>query len=226
MNSRAEGHSWSRYARSEAHQPVRNGNAIRGFQADLAVNIRTSLREHSGRLPILLEKKHRHDTHNRLTVCPIVRLCKDLGAPLKNRDLIIKHRNTVDLGFGEVSFTASYGKDQGDLRRLAIWAERALDQLQTQFEGLQDLDLFFPQIISTHCTIYQMCKVGTICIVFQMRELDVAHHLGNLLSLQDQLPIWMGFEQSFGKLLDRMTNCSRGGNVQCYTVLSWNIYIL
>ncbi|KAF9343538.1 hypothetical protein BGX34_006636, partial [Mortierella sp. NVP85] len=115
-----------------------------------------------------------------------VRLCKDLEAPPKHPDLIIKHRDTVDVGFGEVSFTSNYGKDQGDLCRLAIWAKRALDQLQTQFEGLQDLDLFFFQIISTHCTIYQACKVGTICVVFKMEELDVVHHLGNLLSFEDQ----------------------------------------
>ncbi|KAF9364161.1 hypothetical protein BGX34_002376 [Mortierella sp. NVP85] len=138
--------------------------------------------------------------------------------------LIVKHQKAVDVGFGEISFEAGFSRDQGDLCRLCLWAKRALDQLQTEFEGLQDVDLHFVQVISKDCHIYQMSKFGTICVVAETGMLEIVQDLQSLLKFEDNLPAWLGLEKSFMKLLDQMSSCTpREGKSKatpCYPGLS------
>ncbi|KAG0309755.1 hypothetical protein BGZ99_000777 [Dissophora globulifera] len=43
------------------------------------------------------------------------------------------YKKSTDIGVGEVSFKACIAKDQGDLRRTAIWAKRALNGVHAKF---------------------------------------------------------------------------------------------
>ncbi|KAI7831753.1 hypothetical protein BC939DRAFT_149093 [Gamsiella multidivaricata] len=87
-------------------------------------------------------------------------LRKGLDVPPKHLDLIVKRKETVDISFGEVSYTKDFNKDQGDLCRLAIWSKRALGHLQAEYEELENPQLVFFHTVSTKCTIYQSIKCG------------------------------------------------------------------
>ncbi|KAF9350023.1 hypothetical protein BGX34_001453 [Mortierella sp. NVP85] len=137
-----------------------------------------------------------------------VQLFKDLGSSSKHPDLIVNHQKAVDVGFGEISFEAGFSKDQGDLCRLCLWVKRALDQLQTEFEGLQDVDLNFVQVISKDCHIYQMSKFGSVCVVMEISKFEIVQDLESLLQFEDNLPAWLALEKSFMRLLDQMSSCT------------------
>ncbi|KAG0205493.1 hypothetical protein BGX33_007893 [Mortierella sp. NVP41] len=106
------------------------------------------------------ESRIAHTATTPTTGSLFVRLCKDLGTPPKHPDLIVKHADTTDIGFGEVSFTKDFGKDQGDLCRLAIWTKRALDHLVAKHEGLEDMELVFMQVVGTKCKVFVMRRAG------------------------------------------------------------------
>ncbi|KAK3816600.1 MAG: hypothetical protein J3Q66DRAFT_200232 [Benniella sp.] len=154
-----------------------------------------------------------------------VRLCKDLNTLPKHPDLIVKHQKTLDIGFGEVSYSKEFTKDQGDLCRLAIWSKRAIDQLQAQYEGLDDLDLPFFQAVSKDCTIYQMRRIGSICVAVELGKLEIVQDLASLVSFkEDHVFVWLKLEKLFTRLWGLMANAKERQDTStaphCYHGLS------
>lgn len=98
----------------------------------------------------------------------------------------MNHRNNG--GIGEAPWYKEFAKDQRGLCRLAIWG-RAID-LQTQYEGLDELDLLFFQIVSNDCTIYQMRRVGSICVVAELGTLKIVQDLASLISFENHVFVW------------------------------------
>ncbi|KAG0255921.1 hypothetical protein BG011_004847 [Mortierella polycephala] len=148
-----------------------------------------------------------------------VRLCRDLSAPPKHPDLVAQHSKSLDIAFGEVSFASDTSKDVGDLCRLAIWSKRALDQLDQQYAGTEELCVLFFQIVSTRCTLYQMRRVGTVNVAVQVGQIEIAQDLPGLISFDQHVFTWVLLDLAFSRLLENVGTATKNKRVSppgCY----------
>ncbi|KAG0321930.1 hypothetical protein BGZ97_009640, partial [Linnemannia gamsii] len=140
----------------------------------------------------------RHDWPRSL----LIRLFHDLRSAPRHPDLIVKYQEEKDIDFGEVSFSPSAKKDIGDLCRCAMWTKRALDELVTKLEGVEELILLFFQIIDRRFSVYQMRRYGTICVASLLGEFDIIVCLDDLLAkFEDHVHDWLLFSCAFDTML-------------------------
>ncbi|KAF9412898.1 hypothetical protein BGZ94_000898, partial [Podila epigama] len=92
----------------------------------------------------------------------------DIPTAPRHPDIIVKHQEKRDIGFGEVSLKANKLKDQGDLCCCAIWSKRALDELVHTYRDIDDIAVHFMQVIDGTCRVYEMRRCGTICVASKL----------------------------------------------------------
>ncbi|KAF9941488.1 hypothetical protein BGZ65_003063 [Modicella reniformis] len=89
------------------------------------------------------------------------RSAKDGLTPTQNAkhpDLILRAgSNDLEMGFGEVSGKGvnDVEKDVGDFARLCIWAKKALDTAWIQYEGLDDWQIPFFQVLGSELYMFE-----------------------------------------------------------------------
>jgi len=121
----------------------------------------------------------------------------------RHPDIIVKHQEQRDVGFGEVSLSANFAKDRGDLCRCALWSKRALDQLVATYRNVDHITVLFLQVINRSCTFYQMRRCGTICIASRLCEFDIVFCLDDLLTkFEDHVQDWILVTNVFESMLD------------------------
>lgn len=131
-----------------------------------------------------------------------VRLCQNMITSSKNPDLLVRYKEIVDIGVAEVSYEASAQKDIGDLCRTALWSKRMLDQIVTEFEKTEDVQLVFFQVVGQTCTFYVMRRAGTLCIAAELAEIKIAYKLPDVLTdFEDSARDWVIVCQTFDNLL-------------------------
>ncbi|KAG0362882.1 hypothetical protein BGX24_005042, partial [Mortierella sp. AD032] len=91
-----------------------------------------------------------------------VRLCKNLESTPKHPDLLVRYRESFDVGVAEVSLESCAQKDIGDLCRVALWSKRILDELVTRMEITEEVQVLFFQVIGKNCIFYAMRRLGTV----------------------------------------------------------------
>ncbi|KAG0256116.1 hypothetical protein DFQ27_005891 [Actinomortierella ambigua] len=113
-------------------------------------------------------------------------------------DVVIRYHEAVDIGGGKVSLSASRKKDLGDLARMLMWSKRAADKLATRFEGVEDMNILFMQIIGQTCNLYLLCRIGTVCVAAKIDTIKIFFTLSNALSFEDDVQTWLLLEKTFG----------------------------
>ncbi|KAF8979351.1 hypothetical protein BGZ46_005584 [Entomortierella lignicola] len=137
--------------------------------------------------------------------------CLGVSHPPKHPDLIIKSTNGLELGFGEVSGVGvnDRNKDTGDLCRAAIWTKKALDNALIKFEGLEDLQLPFFQVLGKKATVFWMRRFGSVCVAWEVGELVIVDGLNVLLDeFEVCLDIWGLLEMNYGSSLSMIENAA------------------
>ncbi|KAI7830748.1 hypothetical protein BC939DRAFT_260199 [Gamsiella multidivaricata] len=137
------------------------------------------------------------------------RLAHTATSPTSGSVFVAKHNKSLDIGFGKVSFARDVAKDTGDICRLAIWAKRVLDQLGQQYSGMEEACVPFFQIVSTKCIIYQMRRVGTICVAVQVGEMEIVQDLPELLLFEPHVFTWLALDFTFTRLLQNTNTVTK-----------------
>ncbi|KAG0332580.1 hypothetical protein BG004_001187, partial [Podila humilis] len=135
----------------------------------------------------------------------LIRMFHNMRSEPRHPGLILKHKEEQDIGFGEVSRQPSFRKDVGDFCRCAIWSKRALDQLVTKQEGIDDIALLFMQVVDRSCSIYQIRRCGTICVTSLLCKFNIVVCLEDLLAkFEDDVHDWLLFARAFDEMLSLM----------------------
>ncbi|KAF9931050.1 hypothetical protein BGZ65_005070 [Modicella reniformis] len=116
--------------------------------------------------------------------------------------VVVKYHETMDIGVGEASLSASFQKDRGDLARTLIWSRRAADEIATQFEGVGDMNILFVQIIGQSCNVYLLCRVGTVCVASKLGTMKILFTLSDALSFEDDVQTWLTLDKTFNNAVN------------------------
>ncbi|KAF9158046.1 hypothetical protein DFQ26_008027 [Actinomortierella ambigua] len=147
-----------------------------------------------------------------LTGSVFIRMYFDFDQPPRCPDVVIKYHETMDIGVGEVSLSASRQKDRGDLARTLTWGKRAADELAARFEDVEDMDILFMQIIGQTCHLYIPCRVGTVCVAAMIGSLKIFYTLSDAFSFEDDVQTWLLLEKTFGNAVTVLNNGARRHN--------------
>ncbi|KAF8938415.1 hypothetical protein BGZ58_000939 [Dissophora ornata] len=73
-------------------------------------------------------------------------------------------------------------KDTRDLCRTALWSKRALDEIVTKFENIEQIKLTFFQVVEQTYIFYTMKRAGTVCIAVEFAKLKIACTVSDVLT--------------------------------------------
>ncbi|KAF8925214.1 hypothetical protein BGZ58_001004 [Dissophora ornata] len=130
------------------------------------------------------------------------RLAQNLSNTSRNPDFLVWFKECLDIGVAEVSLTASALKDTGDLCRTALWSKRALDEIVTKFEDMEQLQLIFFQVVEQTCIFYTMKRADTVCIAVEIARLKIAYTISDILTgFEDHALDWLLVCRTFDSLV-------------------------
>ncbi|KAF9186657.1 hypothetical protein BGZ51_009347 [Haplosporangium sp. Z 767] len=130
-------------------------------------------------------------------------------------DVVVKYHETVDIGVGEASLSASFQKDRSDLARILMWSKRAADEITTRFEGVEDMNILFVQIIGQTCNVYLLCRVGTVSVASKVGTIKILFTLSDTLSVEDDVQTWLTLEKTFNGAVNVLNDgtCRRADSI-------------
>ncbi|GJJ74901.1 hypothetical protein EMPS_07259 [Entomortierella parvispora] len=143
------------------------------------------------------ETRLAHTASAPVTGSVLLRVYFDVGQLPRHPDVIVKYQEKVDIGVGEVSLSASFQKDQGDLARVLMWSKRAADEIATRYENVEDVDVVFLQIIGQKCDAYLLHRIGTVCVAARICTMKILYTLSDALSFEDEVIQWITLEKTF-----------------------------
>lgn len=143
-----------------------------------------------------------------LTGSVLIRLYLDLEQSPRHPDVVVKCLETVDIGVGEASLSASFQKDQSDLARTLMWSKRAADEIATLFEGIEDMNVLFMQIIGQTCNVYLLCRVGTACVASKIGNMKILFTLSDALSFEDDVQTWLTLDKTFSNTVNVLNDAT------------------
>ncbi|KAF9348766.1 hypothetical protein BGX34_002255 [Mortierella sp. NVP85] len=154
------------------------------------------------------ETRIAHTASAPLTGSILVRLYIDLDQSPRHPDVVVKYHEEVDIGVGEVSLSPAFQKDQGDLARTLIWSKRAADEIAIKFEGVEDMNKMFIQVIEKTCNIYLLCRVGTACVASQIGTMQILYTLSDTLAFENNVGTWLTLEKTFESAVNVLNNAT------------------
>ncbi|KAG0314013.1 hypothetical protein BGZ99_008434, partial [Dissophora globulifera] len=155
------------------------------------------------------ETRIAHTATTPLTGSLLIRLYLNLDQPPRHPDIIVKYHETVDISVGEASLVASFQKDQGDLARTLMWSKRAADEIATRFEGVDDMNVIFVQIIGQVCNMYLLCRIGTVCVATKIGTMKILFTLSDALSFEDDVQAWLTLDKTFNSAVNVLNDGTR-----------------
>ncbi|KAG0247977.1 hypothetical protein DFQ27_001318, partial [Actinomortierella ambigua] len=139
-----------------------------------------------------------------------VRLFKSMTTLSKNPDLLVRFKESLDIGVAEVSFESSVLKDTGDLCRTALWSKRLLDEIVTKFENIDQVGLIFFQVIEQTCVFYTMLRADTVCVALEFARLKIAYTISDVLSnFEDDARDWLLVCKTFDNLVTTLMSAEK-----------------
>ncbi|KAF9363291.1 hypothetical protein BGX34_004453 [Mortierella sp. NVP85] len=134
-----------------------------------------------------------------------VRLCKNLDTTPKHPDLLVRHKESIDIGVAEVSLEPNAPKNIGDLCRVALWSKRILDELVTKLEITEEAQVLFFQVVGKECNFYAMRRSGTVCIALKVASIKIAYTISDVLvKFEEDLPSWLLIDRTFRNLVSTL----------------------
>ncbi|KAG0196509.1 hypothetical protein BGX33_001570 [Mortierella sp. NVP41] len=134
-----------------------------------------------------------------------VRLCKNLESAPKHPDLLVRYRESTDVGVAEVSLEPCAQKDIGDLCRVALWSKRILDELVTRMEITEEAQILFFQVTGKNCTFYAMRRSGTVCVAVEMAKIKIAYTISDVLAgFEEDVRDWLFVDRTFQNLVSTL----------------------
>ncbi|KAG0264178.1 hypothetical protein BG011_007332 [Mortierella polycephala] len=148
------------------------------------------------------ETRIAHTASIPLTGSLLPRVYFKLEQSLHYPDVVVKYHETVDISVGEASLSASFQKDRGDLARMLMWSKRAADEIATGFEGVEDMNILFVQIIGQTCNVYLLCRVGTVSVASKVGTMKILFTLSDALSFEDDVQAWLTLDKTFNNAVN------------------------
>ncbi|CAO3568897.1 unnamed protein product [Mortierella alpina] len=134
-----------------------------------------------------------------------VRLCKNLESAPKHPDLLVRYRESTDVGVAEVSLEPCAQKDIGDLCRVSLWTKRILDELVTKMDITEEAQVVFFQVIGKNCTFYAMRRLGTVCVAVEMAKIKIAYTISDVLTgFEEGVQGWLLVDRTFQNLVSTL----------------------
>ncbi|KAK3817799.1 MAG: hypothetical protein J3Q66DRAFT_190688 [Benniella sp.] len=132
----------------------------------------------------------------------------------KNPDLFIRYKETVDIGVAEVSDGASTQKDIWDLCRTVLWSKLVLDEIVSEFDNTEDVQLLFFQVVGQTCTFYIMKRAGPLCLATELAKIKIAYTLSDILTdFEDSARDWAIVYRTFDKFLTTLKAAKPRGSL-------------
>ncbi|KAI1301966.1 hypothetical protein EDD11_005766 [Mortierella claussenii] len=152
------------------------------------------------------ETRIAHTASTPLTGSILLRVYLNLEQSPRYPDVVVKYHETVDIGVGEASLSASFQKDRGDLARTLIWSKRAADEIATWFESVEAMNILFVQIIGQTCNVYLLCRAGTVTIASKIGTMKILFSLSDALAFEDNVQAWLTLDKTFSNAVNILNN--------------------